>query len=122
MGGSDQEQGDVGPYPQSIVVRRLTTLMKGVQLDCDCRARLEDALSRFEALECRRTVREHIEDARRQRAKISAILFFLKDLDELATGDADRSVYDEIALLFEDIAAIARKGSEAMRQLSGSTS
>jgi hypothetical protein len=107
--------------PGSAVVHRLNTLLKGVELDCGCRSRLQDALARFEALECRRTAREHIQEARRQRERIEAILFFLKDLDELAPGEADGSVYTEIVLLFEDIAAIARKGSDAMRQLSDSS-
>ena len=45
------------------------------------------------------------------------MLFFLQDLDDLVATESDRSVYLDIALLFEDIATTATAGADAMRQL-----
>lgn len=100
------------------VAKRLAAVIKNLPLDCDCRRRLDDALERFAALEERRNAREHVANALRQRERIEAILVFLKDLDDLTAIEADRSVYAEIALLFEDIATFAREGSDAMRKMS----
>lgn len=97
--------------------RRLAAVIRDVDLDCDCRARLEEALARFAALEGLRTARAHLSDARRQRERIEAILAFLKDLDELVATEADRSVFAEIAALFDDIASAAAEGSRALRTL-----
>lgn len=99
--------------------RRLAAVIRDVELDCACRARLDEALARFAALEGMRTARAHLSDARRQRERIEAILAFLKDLDELVATEADRSVFAEIALLFDDIAAAAAEGSRALRALAG---
>ena len=99
------------------VVLRLATLMKDIQLDCGCRSRLDEALARFAALEERRAACQHLASARRQRERIEAVLFFLQDLDDLVATEGDRSVYLDIALLFEDIATTATAGADAMRQL-----
>ncbi|RWB26214.1 MAG: hypothetical protein EOQ43_31400 [Mesorhizobium sp.] len=96
--------------------------MKDVQLDCGCRSRLDEALARFAALEEQRTACEYLSTARQQRERINAVLFFLQDLDELVATESDRSVYLDIALLFEDIATTAKAGAFAMRQLSISSS
>lgn len=100
------------------VARRLATLMKEVQLDCACHARLDEALARFAALEERREARQHLANARLQRDRIAAVLFFLQDLDELVATENDRSVYLDIAQLFDDIATTAKAGADAVRQLS----
>lgn len=97
--------------------RRLAAVIRDVELDCDCRARLDAALARFAALEERRTARAHLADARHQRERIEAILAFLTDLDQLVATEADRSVFTEIAGLFDDIAAAALEGSRAMQML-----
>lgn len=97
--------------------RRLAAVIRDVELDCDCRARLDEALARFATLEERRTARAHLTDARRQREKIEAILAFLKDLDELVATETDRSVFAEIAHLFDDIAAAATEGSRSLQVL-----
>ena len=100
------------------VVRLLATLMKDVQLDCECRSRLDEALARFAALEERRLACQYLASARRQRERIEAVLFFLQDLDDLVATESDRSVFLDIALLFEDIATTATTGADSMRQLS----
>lgn len=107
-----------GPRPAGdSSFRRLAAVIRDVELDCDCRARLDDALARFAALEGRRTARAQLADARRQRERIEAILAFLADLDELVESEADRSVFAEIAVLFDDIEAAAAEGSRALRTL-----
>jgi len=116
----DLSQGTDHParHLRPTVVRRLTTLMREVQLDCECHSRLDEALVRFAALEEQREACEHLASARRQRERIDAVLFFLQDLDDLTVTEGDRSVYLDIALLFDDIATTARAGAFAMRQLS----
>lgn len=102
------------------VVRRLATVLQGVELDCGCRTRLDQALARFEALENRRSAREQLATARRQRERIEAIFQFLHDLDALAPTEQDHGLYEEIALLFDDIAEAAAEGASAMRRLAAS--
>ncbi|MGB3834769.1 MAG: hypothetical protein WA975_23215 [Mesorhizobium sp.] len=102
------------------VVSRLAAVIRDARLECECRSKLDETLERFAALERRRTARGHLSDARHRRETIEAILFFLKDLDELETTEQDRSVYVDIALLFDDIADNAREGAMSMRQLSSS--
>lgn len=113
----DLSQG-AARHADMTVVRRLATLMKDVQLDCGCRSRLDEALARFAALEERRAACQHLASARRQRERISAILFFLQDLDEVVATESDHSVYLDLALLFDDIETTAKSGAYAMRQLS----
>ncbi|WP_434722839.1 hypothetical protein [Mesorhizobium sp. RIZ17] len=100
------------------VVSRLAAVIKETQLECECKSRLDEALARFAALEIRRAAREHLANARSQRERIEAILFFLQDLDEIGAAERDRSVYLDVALLFDDIANTAREGAFSMRQLS----
>ncbi|MEO5323013.1 hypothetical protein PV773_06790 [Mesorhizobium sp. CC13] len=102
------------------VVRRLATVLQGVELDCDCRSRLDQALARFEALENRRSARQQLATARRQRERIEAVLHFLQDLDMLAPTEQDHGLYEEIALLFDDLAEAAAEGASAMRRLAAS--
>lgn len=113
-----------GPQPQrhrrqagDMAYRRLATVIRAVELDCECRARLDAALFRFAQLEELRAARAYLADARHQRERIEAILAFLKDLDELVATEADRSVFAEIAALFDDIAAAAAEGSRALQAL-----
>ncbi|MGP2490664.1 hypothetical protein ACTDI4_03395 [Mesorhizobium sp. PUT5] len=100
------------------VVARLAAVIKDARLDCGCKPKLDETLARFAMLERRRTARGHLFNARGHREQIEAILFFLNDLDELETTEQDHSVYVDIALLFDDIANIAREGAYSMRQLS----
>lgn len=102
---------------EATVMRRIRTLIEGVDLDCECRARLNDALARFATLEHRRMLRQHLVRARQHREKIEAILGFLQEVDELVATEPDRSVYKELALLFEEVAVIAKDGASAMNRL-----
>ncbi|WP_292669647.1 hypothetical protein [Mesorhizobium sp.] len=100
------------------IVGRLANVIKDARLDCECRSRLDETLARFAALEIRRAAREHLANARSQRERIEAILFFLQDIDEMGATERDRSVYLDVALLFDDIANTAKEGAYSMRQLS----
>jgi hypothetical protein len=113
--GSDESLGSVGEVE---IVSRLAIVIRNTKLDCECRSRLDDALARFAALEQRRVARRHLFSARSQRERIEAFLVFLKELNDVETTEPDHSVYEEIALLFDDIANAARQGAYAMRQLS----
>lgn len=105
-------------FADMAIVGRLANVIKAAQLDCGCRARLDETLARFAALETRRAAREHLTNARSQRERIEAILFFLQDLDEMGAAERDRSVYLDVALLFDDIVNTAKEGAFSMRQLS----
>ncbi|MBZ9798694.1 MULTISPECIES: hypothetical protein [unclassified Mesorhizobium] len=110
--------GGTRRFADMTVVGRLANLIKDARLDCECRSRLDEALVRFTALEVRRAAREHLSNARSQRERIEAILFFLQDLDEMGATERDRSVYMDFAFLFDDIASTAKEGAFSMRQLS----
>lgn len=112
-----RHQPDPGSRLDIGAVRRIRKLIDSVELDCDCRARLDHALARFSALEDRRMLRQHLVRARQHRERIKAILDFLQEVDDLVTAEPDRSVYAELALLFEEVAAIAAEGAASMHQL-----
>jgi hypothetical protein len=99
------------------VIRRIRTVIDTVELDCECRARLDDALARFGALEQQRARREQLAAARQHRERIKAILDFLQEVDHLMVNEPDHSVYGELALLFEEISVIATEGAAAMHGL-----
>ncbi|RUU58280.1 hypothetical protein EOD04_06270 [Mesorhizobium sp. M2C.T.Ca.TU.009.01.2.1] len=98
-------------------VARLAGLINEAGLDCRCRSKLDETLSRFASLEIGPAAREHLTNARHQRAHIETILLFLQDLDEIGEAERDSSVYQDFALLFDDIATIARDGALSMRLL-----
>ena len=100
------------------IVARLTAEIKEAPLDCECKPKLDETLAHFTVLERQRTVHKHFLDARYRREQIETMLYYLNDLDELGPTEQDRSVYVDIALLFDDIAKIAHEGAYSMRQLS----
>jgi hypothetical protein len=85
-----------------------------VDLDCICRGKVDEALQRFAALETRRQLRGLILDARHQAERIAALLELVGELDTLSTDETDLSVFDEIALLSDDIKAAASRGADDM--------
>ncbi|MGO4558150.1 hypothetical protein [Mesorhizobium sp. 2RAF21] len=99
-------------------IARLAGLINEAGLDCECHSRLDQALSRFVTLEVGPAAREHLTNARLQRAHIRTILLFLQDLEEIGEAERDSSVYLDFAHLFDDIAAIAKGGAHSMQQLS----
>ena len=99
--------------PSHLLVR-VRAVVGTLDLDCRCRGKLEAALERFEALESRRQLRALILDARHQAERIAALLELVGELDTVTTDEADLGVFDEIALLFEDIGAAAARGAADM--------
>jgi hypothetical protein len=100
------------------IVARLTAEIKEAPLDCECKPKLDETLAHFTVLERQRTIHKHLLDARHCREQIETMIYYLNDLDELGPTEQDRSVYVDIALLFDDIAKIAHEGAYSMRQLS----
>jgi hypothetical protein len=101
------------PSPSQLLTR-VRAVVGSLDLDCRCRGKVDAALERFESLETRRQLRGLILDARHQAERIAALLELVGELDTLTTDEADLSVFEEIALLFEDIRAAAARGAEDM--------
>lgn len=108
----------VAPHDVSDVTHRLRNILLRADLDCGCRETLSGALDRFTALEQRRQMRSGIAAARDHKARIVNILQFLSELDEVTDGESDRTVFEEMALLFVDIADCAAAGASALRTIS----
>lgn len=110
---SNGEQGG-----DAAVVARLAALIDGLALDCECRSRLNEVLTRFGEWERVRARLQHLSAARISRVRIEAISLSLSEIDELGANEPDRSVYSEMALLFDEIADLAALGARNLRQLS----
>jgi hypothetical protein len=96
---------------------RVRTLVSTLDLDCECRKKLDTAPQRFEALENRREIRRLLLDARQQADRISALLDFAGELDTITTEEQDITVFDEIVLLFEEMKNAAACGAEDMARI-----
>jgi hypothetical protein len=96
---------------------RFSNVLQQAELDCHCRETLSGALERFTTLERQRVSRNGIAAARRHKERIAAVLQFLAELDELTDSETDRSVFEELALAFLDIAAAATAGAAALREV-----
>jgi hypothetical protein len=96
---------------------RVRNIISTVELDCRCRDKLDQALQRFADLELRRDLIGLIADGRRQSQRIAALLDLLRELDEIQAEESDRSIFEELALLFDAIAAAAAEGAGDMRRL-----
>ena len=101
--------------PRTDVALRLRRVLASVELDCHCRTKLDEALARFSALEGRHQRRNGLREARLHRDWIVAQLTFLADIDEITDRESDPSVFEEMALLFEDIASQASDAARALR-------
>jgi hypothetical protein len=99
------------------LMHRLTIALDKAHLDCGCRTQLDEVLARFEERERLRDARACLANARTQREKIETALLFLNDLDDLTATEADRSVYFDVAMLFDGIAEMAQEGARSMRAL-----
>lgn len=112
----------ITPPDPAEIAHRLRNVLLQADLDCGCRQTLSGALERFAALEQRRTARGSIAAARLHKARIVAVLHFLSELDEVTDGESDRSVFEEMALAFLDIAEAAAAGAAALRALDNTES
>ena len=100
----------------SDLISRLRRDLSAVELDCDCRTVLDSALDRFSAFEERRRLRTGLQHARRQRDWIAAQLAFIAELDEITDHETDRTVFEEMALLFDEIGTAAGEAALAIRE------
>lgn len=96
------------------LVTRFQRVVSAIRLDCDCEATLKRALARFAMLEHTREVRKSLAVASEHKDQIIARIAFLAELDELNEHEADRSVFSEMALLFDEIAAAAGAAAVAL--------
>ena len=100
----------------SDLVSRLRRDLSAIELDCDCRTMLNSALNRFSVAERQRRLRTGLHDARRQRDWIAAQLAFLAELDEITEHETDHTVFEEMALLFDEIGTAAGVAALAIRE------
>jgi hypothetical protein len=107
----DETLADIG------AVDRVANLINTIAPDCGCRGRLTDALHNFADLERRRRALRHLSNARSQRDAIVSLLELLRELDEFYAGEGDKAVYEETAMLFDDIAAAAAMGGRSLKRL-----
>lgn len=98
-------------------IERLTRVLAQADLDCWCRENLTRAIERFEALEAQRRQRRSLDAAYAGRREILGLLVFLEDLDRIMDPAFDRAVCAEMAQVFDDMAAAARRGADSLRTL-----
>ena len=103
------------------LTQRIRNLIGTVALDCDCRQRVNDALQRFVTQEQQRHDRQCLMQARQHRASIAALVDLLGELEDVSWQEGDRSVFAELAHIFDDIARMAAQGSAAMQMISRET-
>jgi hypothetical protein len=99
------------------LMERLRHVLLFSDLDCRCRDTLASALDRFSTLERRRLSRRGLAQARDHKDRITALLSLLSELDQVTEGEPDRSVFEEMALLFVEIANSAQAGAIALRAI-----
>ena len=97
-------------------IDRFRRVLTGVSLDCECRITLDGVLDRFSAFERRRQLRDGLQQARCQRDMIASRLRFLAELDEITEREVDRTVFEEMALLFDEVSASAAQAARAVRE------
>lgn len=100
-----------------VLLSRLSAILTRLDIDCSCRETLNGAIDRFARLEVRRIARRRLAEARDCKDRIGAILHLLSELDQITEGESDRSVFGEMALLFDEIAASAAAGAAALRRI-----
>jgi hypothetical protein len=116
-GTSNSHEHRDPPTSASELIGRLRRVLRPEELNCTCRETLDGALDRFDQLERRREWRRQLTTARDHKERISALLVFLSELDALSEAENDRSVFEELALLFIEIARSAEAGAAALREL-----
>lgn len=99
------------------LIERVRHVLLFAGLDCRCRETLATALDRFATLERRRLSRRGLALARDHKDRVAAVLLLLSELDQVTEGEQDRSVFEEMALLFVEIANSAQAGAAALRAI-----
>lgn len=99
------------------LITRLQIVLSHADLDCSCREILSGALDRFSDLEAQRLSRRLLLRARDHKDRIAAILALLSELNQLTENEKDRTVFVEMALLFDEIGQSATAGAAALRDI-----
>ena len=88
----------------------MRTVIHGTPMDGHCRDMLTSAFDRFLSMEKRRLSKRLLTRVRGQRERIAAIVTLMSELDQLDETETDRSVFAEMALLFDEISLTAVAG------------
>lgn len=99
------------------LIGRLQIVLTRMDIDCSCRELLGGALERFANLEAQRLSRRSLLRARDHKDRIDAVLMLLAELDQLTESEKDRTVFAEMALMFDEIARSAVAGAAALRDI-----
>lgn len=99
------------------LIARLQVVLTRADLACGCRELLTGALERFTDLETRRLSRRSLVRARDHKDRIAAILALLSELNQLTESEPDRTVFVEMALLFDEIGHSAAAAAAALREI-----
>lgn len=99
------------------LIARLRIVLTRTDMDCGCREVLSSALERFSDLEARRLSRRLLLCACDHKDRIAAILALLSELNQLTENETDRTVFEEMALLFDEIGRSAVAGAAALRDI-----
>ena len=102
------------------LMNRLQAVLAHTDLDCECKEIVRKAIDRFASLEQRRVARHCMATARDHKERIAAILALLQELNQITEIEPDRTVFTEMAMLFEDIAASAESAASSLRSVTGS--
>ena len=120
MRNRDVSRGDmVGAHRDRTIAKGpgLSNVLTEIDLNCECRSRVRNAIARFETLEDTRQANHALAPARNHRHRIGTLTALLADLYEIGWNEAESSIYLELSDLFEDIATAAREGAAATRHL-----
>jgi hypothetical protein len=101
----------------SALMGRLKAVLAHTDLDCGCQDKVRNAIDRFASLEQRRATRRRVTAARDHKERIAAILALLQELDQVTEKEPDRTVFLEMAMLFEDVAASAAAAAAGLRKV-----
>ena len=97
------------------LMSRLQAVLAHIDLDCECKETVRTAIERFASLEKRRLTRRFVASARDHKERIVAILSLLQELNQITEIESDRTVFTEMALLFDDIALSASAAASSLR-------
>lgn len=103
------------------LMNRLQAVLAHTDLDCACKETVRKAIDRFASLEQRRLARHCMASARDQKERIAAILALLQELNQITEIEPDRTVFTEMAMLFDDIAASAETAANSLRSVTDGT-
>ncbi len=99
------------------LITRFKAVLTRADLDCRCRDLLGNALERFSDLEEKRLSRRSLTMARDHKERIAAIMTLLSELNQITENERDRTVFVEMALLFDEIEHSAGIAAAALREL-----